>query len=284
VTPPMSQFRAALGRSWSAQRHLCVGLDCDYDRLPSAVRRHRTVAEALVAFNTHIVEATADYVCAYKPNIAFYEAQGAEGIEALVETVAFIRTKVPEAGIILDGKRGDIGNSNARYASAAFDLVKVDALTVTPYLGAESLSPFLERRNRTIFVLVKTSNPGAGEFQDLPIGPAGRPLYEVVADHVATSWNKHGNCGVVVGATDIEALRRIREIVGDLPILVPGVGAQGGDLGAVVHAGRYGDGGLLINSSREIIYASDGQDYAQAAGRAAADLSRKIVGHFNENR
>jgi len=279
-----SHFRFALERSWSAQRHLCVGLDCDYDRLPAAARRHRTVAEALLAFNTDIVEATAGYVCAYKPNIAFYEACGPEGIEALVGTVAFIKDKVPEAGVILDGKRGDIGNSNERYASAAFDVIKADALTVTPYIGAESLSPFLDRADRTIFVLVKTSNPGAHEFQDLPVGPAGTPLYQVVAGNVATLWNKHGNCGVVAGATDVEALRRVREIVGDLPILVPGVGAQGGDLGAAVQAGRHGGGGLLINSSREIIYASDGSDYAKAAGLAAADLSRRIAGHFDEGR
>jgi orotidine-5'-phosphate decarboxylase len=198
--------------------------------------------------------------------------------------VAFIKAKVPGAGIILDGKRGDINNSNLRYASATFDLIKADALTVTPYLGGESLGPFLERSERTIFVLVKTSNPGADEFQDLKVEPAGTPLYQVVAEHVAKFWNKHGNCGVVVGATDIRALRRVREIVGDLPILVPGVGAQGGDLGAAVHAGRYGRGGLLINSSREIIYASDGPDYAQAAGQAAAELNRKIAAHFNEDR
>lgn len=266
-----------LKRRWSAGQYLCVGLDSDYARLPEVVRRNRSVAQAITRFNKDIIEATGASVCAYKPNLAFYESQGVEGHLALLDTVAFIKATLPDVLVILDGKRGDIGSTSQRYAQAAFDHIGADAVTVHPYLGAESLAPFLDRADRVVFVLVKTSNPGSGELQDLTVGSTGRPLYEVVARNVAESWNRNGNCGVVVGAPYPEALGAVRRIVGDLPILVPGIGIQGGQLAATVAAGRDRHGhGLVLSSSRAVLYASTGVDYAQAAGRVAQRLNQEI--------
>lgn len=270
-------------RRWSAGRYLCVGLDPVLAQLPPAVRGRRPVGQALLTFNRAIIEATADQVCAYKPNVAFYEAHGPEGIQALIDTVAFIKTAVPDVPVILDAKRGDIDNTSEHYATAVFDVVGADAATVHPFLGADSLAPFLSRADRGVFVLVKTSNPAGGEFQDLPVGPDGRPLFLVVAQHVAENWNGRGNCGVVVGAPFPAALRDVRKVVGGLPILVPGVGAQGGVLRDTIHAGRDDRaGGLIINSSRGILYASSGPDFAEAAGIAARTINGDMVRYFIE--
>jgi orotidine-5'-phosphate decarboxylase len=235
------------------------------------------VAERVVEFNRGIVEATAEPACAYKPNAAFYEALGEDGFRALEETIAAIRAAAPGAAVILDAKRGDIGSTNAGYVAAAFDRLGADAVTVHPYLGGEALAPFLERADKLVFVLARTSNPGAGELQDLE-DRDGVPLYRHVARAVAGGWNAAGNCGLVVGATYPEELRAIREDVpATMPILVPGVGVQGGDVAAVVAANRAaGSEAFLIAASRSIVYASAGEDFAAAAAAAARALDAEI--------
>lgn len=230
-------FLDKLTAKWGENKFVCIGLD-----------------QGNFEFNKNIIDATFDLVCAYKPQSAFYEAKGAIGLEALKKTVLYIHEKSPDITVILDAKRGDIGNTNEAYVKAIFDDLGVDAVTVHPYLGQESLEPFLNKVNKGIIVLVKTSNPGAGEFQDLET--AGKPLYQMVAEHVANEWNKNNNCAVVVGATYPEELKKVREIVGDMPILVPGIGAQGGDLEATIKNGLNSQKqGLIISSSRGIIFA-----------------------------
>jgi orotidine-5'-phosphate decarboxylase len=255
---------------------LVVGLDTDPERLPSNLESTGSPADRVVAFNREIVEHTADLVCAYKPNAAFYEALGQDGFRALKGTVDSVRRYAPDAVVILDAKRADIGSTNTGYARALFDQLGADAITVHPYLGREALGPFLEREDKLIFVLARTSNPGAGEFQDLVVD--GKPLYRHVAQSVARSWNAAGNCGLVVGATYPEELGLIREDVGgDLPILIPGIGAQGGDLGAVVDLHRNaGSAAYLVNASRSILYASSAADFADAAREEARSISEKI--------
>jgi len=261
---------------FAAGRHLVVGLDTDPGRIPDSVASEAAPAKRVVEFNRRIVEATADLVCAYKPNAAFYEALGADGFRALEETVTAIRTAAPDAAVILDAKRADIGSTNAGYVTAAFDQLGADAITVHPYLGGEALSPFLERSEKLVFVLARTSNPGAGELQDLVAD--GVPLYRHVARTVAGDWNAAGNCGLVVGATYPEEMRAIREdIPAAMPILIPGVGAQGGDVAAVVAANRNaGSDAFLIAASRSVIYASSGEDFAEAARGAARALDAEI--------
>ena len=259
-------------------RHLVVGLDTDPSRIPNAVDPSASPADRSIAFNREIVEHTADLVCAYKPNVAFYEALGLEGFRALKETVAAIRHLAPDAAVILDAKRADIGSTNMGYVKALFDELGGDAVTVHPYLGREALEPFLEREEKLIFVLARTSNPGAGEFQDLVID--GDPLFRHVARAVATDWNSAGNCGLVVGATYPEELRLVREDVpANLPILVPGVGAQGGDIGAVVALHREAKStAYLVNVSRSVLYASSDADFASAARKAAHATAEEIRG------
>lgn len=257
-------------------RHLVVGLDTDPQRIPAALGPDASPADRVVEFNRQIVAATADLACAYKPNSAFYEALGAEGFRALAETVAAIRDQAPNTAVILDAKRADIGSTNAGYVAAAFDQLGADAITVHPYLGGEALQPFLDRAEKLVFVLARTSNPGAGEFQDLVAD--GLPLYRHVARAVAGKWNAAGNCGLVVGATYPEEMRQVREDVPTtMPILVPGAGAQGGDVAAVVAANREtGSDAFLINSSRSILYASAGEDFAEAARATAQSLDAEI--------
>jgi orotidine-5'-phosphate decarboxylase len=257
-------------------RHVVVGLDTDPGRIPECVAPGARPAERVVEFNRRIVEATAEMACAYKPNAAFYEALGAEGFEALRETIAGIRRGAPGAAVILDAKRGDIGSTNAGYVAAIFDQLGADAVTVHPYLGGEALAPFLERREKLVFVLARTSNPGAGELQDLVAD--GLPLYRHVARAVAADWNGAGNCGLVVGATYPEEMRAVREDVSaEMPILIPGVGAQGGDVAAVVGVNReVRSDAFLIAASRSIIYASGGEDFAEAAGAAAQLLDAEV--------
>ena len=273
----VSPFIAKLEHCWQLGKFVCVGLDPEYSRLPEVVRTSQLVRDALFIFAREIIDATHDLICAYKPNIAFYEAQGDEGLQALTRTIHHIKEHYPHIPIILDAKRADIGNTNLGYVTSAFDLLEVDAITVHPYLGKEALSPFLARKDKGIIVLAKTSNAGSGEFQDLLVGEAREPLYLVVARSVAQDWNTNGNCGLVVGATYPSELKRIREVVGDIPLLIPGIGAQGGDVAATVKAGRDSRGqGLIINSSRGIIYVSQGNDFAQAARKAAMALSLEI--------
>jgi len=265
-----------LAGHFAAGRHLVVGLDTDPARIPEWVAPGGAAGERVVEFNRAIVAATAGLAAAYKPNSAFYEALGAEGWRALEETVAAIRAAAPGAAVILDAKRADIGSTNAGYAAAAFDRLGADAITVHPWLGGEALAPFLERAERLVFVLARTSNPGAGELQDLVAD--GLPLYRQVARAVARDWNGAGNCGLVVGATYPEELRAVREDVPpEMPILIPGAGAQGGDVAAVVAANRAaGSDAYLIAASRSILYASSGEDFAEAAHDAARSLDTEI--------
>jgi orotidine-5'-phosphate decarboxylase len=273
-------FLSLLEQQWQRGNFVCVGLDPEYDRLPAIVKEGRSRAEAFSVFLRAIIDATHDQVCAYKPNSAFYEALGGIGMVVLEQIIAYCKTTYPEIPIILDAKRADIGNTNFGYVAAAFDLMHVDAITVHPYLGKEALAPLLERADKGIIVLVKTSNPGSGELQNLLVGESQEPLYLVVARNVAQQWNTHGNCALVVGATYPEELKRIREAVGDLPLLIPGIGAQGGDVEATVKAGKDShDAGMIINSSRGIIYASTGPDFALAARKATEVLRAEINIH-----
>ncbi len=265
-----------LAGHFAAGRHLVVGLDTDPGRIPETVAPRASPAERVVEFNRRIVESTADLAAAYKPNSAFYEALGADGFRALEATILAIRSAAPDAAVILDAKRADIGSTNAGYVTAAFDQLGADAVTVHPYLGGEALAPFLERAEKLVFVLARTSNPGAGEFQDLLADEV--PLYRHVARTVARDWNAAGNCGLVVGATYPEEMKAIRaDVPAEMPILVPGVGAQGGDVAAVVAANREaGSDAFLIAASRSIIYASSGEDFAEAAGASAQALDVEI--------
>jgi orotidine-5'-phosphate decarboxylase len=270
-------FLEKLTARWQQGHFVCVGLDVDYEQLPAIVKEPRTIEEAIFIFNRAIIDATANLVCAYKPNSAFYERYGEAGIRALSRTASYSQENFPHIPVILDAKRADIGSTNRGYVLSAFDQLGVDAITVHPYLGKEALAPFLERKDKGIIVLAKTSNPGSGEFQDLLVGDVQEPLYQVVARNVAQHWNSNGNCGLVVGATYPAELRRVREIVGDMPLLIPGIGAQGGDVAATVAAGRDSRGwGMIINSSRGIIYASRGDDFAQAAYLVTVRLRDEI--------
>jgi orotidine-5'-phosphate decarboxylase len=229
-------------------------------------------------FNQEIVEATSDLVCAYKPNLAFYEALGVEGLKALERTVKDVPVDIPVIG---DGKRADIASSSKAYARALFEVIGFDAITVSPYLGYDSIAPFVDRGDKGVFILCKTSNPGAADFQELRCKAAGpadgeRPLFEVVALK-ALEWNTRGNLGLVVGATYPEQLKRIRELCPRMPLLIPGIGAQGGDLEAVVKLGIDANGEkAIINCSRQVLYASKGADFALAARAEALRLRDQI--------
>ena len=259
---------------WNKGLFLCVGLDSEFERMPESARTG-SVYETLVGFNKAMVDATHDLVCAFKPNSAFYEAYGEEGWRALKETISYIQKKAPDVPIILDAKRGDIDNTNKMYAASAFDYLGVDAITVSPYLGGEPLAPFLERKEKGIIILCHTSNPGAGEIQNLLTD--GEPLYKIIARLTATSWNTNGNCCAMVGATYVEELREVRRIVGDMPILIPGVGAQNGELKETITSGVDSRRkGLIVNASRSVIFASSGSDFAEAARAKALELHSAI--------
>lgn len=281
----MGRFMEMLSRLWGKGRFLCVGLDSAYDKIPTCCRE-TTVGSlsALFRFNRAIIGTTHNLVCAYKLNLGFYIACGAQGIAALIDTTRMIHEIAPGVPVILDGKFGDIGNTSEAYAKFAFDVCGADAVTVNPYLGAEALKPFLEREDRGIIVLARTSNPGAGEFQDLVLPPDREQLtrvthlYQHVAKQVAEEWNECGNCAVVAGATSPGELAQIRKIVGDIPILIPGIGEQGGNLSASVRAGLNSQyEGIIVNASRSIIFASDGEDFADAAYAEAARLHEAIL-------
>ncbi len=246
---------------------LCVGLDPDPAKLPPGVD--------VLSFNKAIIQATRHSVCAYKPNLAFYEALGAEGWRILKETIDSVPDDIP---VIADAKRGDIGNTARAYAAAIFEQLGFDAVTVSPYMGRDSIEPFLNYRDRGIFILCRTSNPGAADFQSLPVRveDAEKPLFQVVA-RKAHEWNSAGNVGLVVGGTFPEELRSIRQAYPGMLLLVPGVGAQGGDLNTVLTCGAGHDGqGLIVNISRQILYASRGDDFARAAGEAASAIVRAM--------
>ncbi|OGO18755.1 MAG: orotidine 5'-phosphate decarboxylase [Chloroflexi bacterium RBG_16_50_11] len=249
------------------QSLLCVGLDTDPALMPEKI--------GVFEFNKAIIDATADLVCAYKPNIAFYEAMGNDGLDALKKTRDYVPKDIP---VIIDAKRGDIGNTAKAYAKSLFEHFNFDAMTASPYLGYDSLEPFIEYRYHGVFILCRTSNAGAVDFQSLYVETdSGRKmLFEAVAEKV-NEWNRYGNLGLVVGATYPEELKLIRKRYPEMPLLIPGVGAQGGELEQVV---RYGaDAGrqrTIINSSRQILYASKGKDFAVAARNAAKELRDHI--------
>lgn len=267
-------FRTLLDAQWDLGKFLCVGLDTDFEKIPDAARTGG-VRETIVNFNRAIIEATKDIVGSYKPNSAFYEAHGELGWQALQQTISDIHALAPDVPVILDAKRGDLGNSSEGYATAAFENLDADAITVQPYQGRDAIEPFLKRDDRGVFVLCRTSNPTAREFQDLQID--GDPLYMHVARAVAKEWNGNGNCGLVVGATYPEEMQKIREAVGDLPFLIPGIGAQGGDVEKTVQCGKDSRGrGMIIASSRAIMYASSGSNFAEAARAKAQELDAAI--------
>ena len=255
---------------------LCIGLDPDPELMPRV---------SVLEFNRAIVDATSDLVCAYKPNLAFYEAMGSEGLKALEGTIACIPEAIPVIG---DAKRGDIGSTARAYARALFETLGFDAATVNPYLGYDSLEPFIEYGEKGVFILCRTSNPGSADFQDLVLSgkSAGvdegeRPLFEVVALR-ARAWNTSGNVGLVVGATYPEELKRVRQLCPQMPLLIPGIGAQGGDLASAVRYGVDARGEkAVISSSRQIIYACrgevlKGEDFAVAARGAALKMRDEI--------
>jgi orotidine-5'-phosphate decarboxylase len=247
---------------------LCIGLDTDLDKVPKSLLKKK---DAIFEFNKRIIDATSDLVCAYKPNMAFYEVYGNKGWESLERTCKYIPKDIP---IIIDAKRGDIGNTAKMYAKTFFEELKADAITLSPYMGEDAISPFLEYKDKCAFVLCLTSNAGAKDFQLLET--KNLPLYMTIAKKVV-SWNKDKNCGLVVGATQAEQLKKIREIAPDLPMLIPGVGAQGGDLEMAVKFGTDKNGNFaIINSSRSILYASSEADFAQKAREETKKLKEQI--------
>lgn len=264
----MSEFIAKLTRAWEQNDSLvCVGLDPEIERFP---RHIQADASPIFQFNKAIIDATRDLVCAYKPQFAHYASYEAE--DQLERTIEYIHRTCPGVPVILDAKRGDVGNTAERYAIEVFERYGADAVTVNPYLGGDALEPFLKRADKGVIILCRTSNPGAREIQDLLVGD--RKLYQVVAELAAQRWNSRGNCLLVVGATYPRELAEVRALVGEMPLLVPGVGAQGGDVAQAVQSGQTRAGtGLLISSSRAILYASAGEDFAHRA-RAAADALR----------
>lgn len=269
-------FTRALAQAWRRNDSLvCVGLDPEAARFPDPMRGD---ADAVFAFCRAIVDATADLVCAFKPQIAHFAALAAE--DALQRLIAHIHERHPDVPVILDAKRGDIGSTAQNYAIEAFDRYGADAVTVNPYLGRDSVQPYLDRADKGVIILCRTSNPGARDLQDLPVGDqthGDHKLYQHVADIVARDWNSNGNCALVVGATYPQEIADVRQRVGDMPLLVPGVGAQGGDVEAVMHNGKTADGcGLMVSSSRAILYASSDEDFAQAARKAALTLRDEI--------
>ena len=249
---------------------LCVGLDSDIEKIPAHIK---SSPNPLFQFNKEIIDQTHDLVCAYKIQIAFYAACAKE--EDINLTIDYIHQKYPQVPVILDAKRGDIGNTAECYVRESFERYKADAVTVNPYMGFDSLQPFLDQKDKGIIILCRTSNPGARDLQDLKID--GQPLYRHVAIKAKKEWNKNGNVLLVVGATYPEELAQIRALTGDMIFLVPGIGAQGGDVEAAVKNGTDTmGGGLIINSSRAIIFASKGTDYALAARKVAKETRDQI--------
>lgn len=270
----MTERGGFIGALYAAARRnqslVCVGLDPEPEKLPAHLAG---LPQPIFEFNRRIVDATAEYACCFKPQFAHYAALGAE--DQLLATIRYIHEKHPGLPVILDSKRGDIGSTAAKYAQESFQRYGADAVTVNPYLGFDSVEPYLKWTDRGVIILCRTSNPGARDFQDLESG--GKRLYRHVAERVAGQWNAGGQCMLVIGATYPQELAEIRAVVGDLPFLVPGVGAQGGDVAAAVKAGKTADGlGMVLNSSRGILYAGQGEGFADAARSAAKALRDEI--------
>ncbi len=264
-------FIEKLSAAWKTNNSLlCVGLDPDLSRFPAHLRGQ---PDGIFRFCKAIIDATADVACAFKPQIAYFAALRAE--DQLEAICLYLREKHPQIPLVLDAKRGDIGATAEQYAREAFERYRADAVTLNPYMGLDSMAPFLEWKDRGSIILCRTSNPGGSDLQFLNVGgqSAHLPLYQHIARLVANEWNTNGQCALVVGATFPRELAEVRAVVGDLPLLVPGIGAQGGDIQATVLAGRTKSRtGMMINSSRAILYATpqDGEDFSQAARRVAA--------------
>lgn len=272
----IDRLNAAIARNDSL---LCVGLDPDVAKLPEAIRGR---PDSIFAFCKAIIDATAGMACAFKPQIAYFAALGAE--DQLQMICNYLREQYPHIPLVLDAKRGDIGATAEQYAREAYERYRADAVTVNPYMGFDSVEPYLEWKDRGVIVLCRTSNPGGSDLQFLQVD--GKPLYQHVAQLVSQQWNRNGQCGLVVGATFPKEIAEVRAIVGDMPLLVPGIGAQGGDIEATVHAGQTSNGtGMMINSSRAILYAKpqDSEDFAQAAARVARE-TRDAINRFRNAR
>lgn len=253
---------------------LCVGLDPDVEKIPKFLMNED---DPIFEFCKQIIDATADYCVSFKPNTAFYEAYGLSGVTSLERTIKYIKQNYPHHFLIADAKRGDIGNTSSMYARAFFQRLHADAITVAPYMGKDSVMPFLQFDGKWAIVLALTSNEGSSDFQLLDT--QGRELYKEVLEKVA-SWGTEDNLMFVVGATKASMLTEIRALVPNHFLLVPGVGAQGGSLEEVCKYGLTKDVGLLINSSRAIIYASNGTDFAQVAGKEAAKVAKEMSVYF----
>jgi orotidine-5'-phosphate decarboxylase len=269
-------FINKLSAAWTANDSLlCVGLDPDLGKLPA---QFQSDPQGIYHFCREIIDATADLACAFKPQIAYFAALRAE--DQLEQICVYLRDNYPHIPLILDAKRGDIGATARQYAREAYDRYGADAVTVNPYMGSDSVEPYMEWRERGVIILCRTSNAGGSDLQFLDVG--GQPLYQHVARLVAEKWNSNGQCALVVGATFPEELAQVRAIVGDMPLLVPGIGAQGGDIAATVTSGRTANGaGMMINSSRAILYAAaqPGEDFATAARRVAEETRNAINQH-----
>jgi orotidine-5'-phosphate decarboxylase len=267
----MPTFIQTLNDAWQRTNSLlCVGLDPEPAKFPAALAGR---ADAIFEFCRTIVDATAPYAASFKPQIAYFAAHRAE--DQLEQLIAHIHQNHPGLPVILDAKRGDIGSTAEQYAREAFERYQADAVTVNPYMGFDSIEPYLAHPGKGVIVLCRTSNPGGSDLQFLET--AGRPLYQVVAQLAAEKWNASGQLGLVVGATFPKEIEVVRGIVGEMPLLIPGIGAQGGDVEATVNAGRTAAGtGMLINSSRAIIYAGKGEDFGQAAAKAAQETRDRI--------
>lgn len=264
-------FIRSIKRAWEEKDSLlCVGLDTDPKRIPDHLHRKDS---PVFEFNRAVIDHTFDLICAYKIQIAFYSASDTD--HELCRTIDYIHETYPDTPVILDAKRGDIGSTADMYALEVFDRYRADAVTVNPYMGGDTLEPFLRRKEKGIIILCRTSNPGAKDIQDLESN--GKKIYQIIAHKATTEWNDNGNVLLVAGATYPGELKEIRGIAGDMPFLVPGIGAQGGDVEKTVKSGKTRDGtGMIINSSRGIIYAGKGTDFAEKARNIALQLRDEI--------
>ena len=267
-------FINKLKKAWEVNNSLvCVGLDPDLTKLPECLKDEEY---PIFEFNKQIIDATHDLVCSYKPQVAYYAGQDAE--DELQMTIDYIRETYPQIPIIFDSKRGDIGSTASMYAKEAFERYNADSVTVNPYMGTDTLKPFLDYADRGVIALCRTSNPSGDEIQNLDA--SGITIYKRVAEYAVEKWNYNKNILLVVGATYPEELGQIREICPDIPFLVPGIGAQGGDVEAVLKVGQTADGaGLIINSSRGIIYAGSGADFARESRKATIEL-RDLINQY----
>lgn len=270
-------FTSALCSRWRHESFVCIGLDIDSEKLPAIFKNISDEQERVTTFAKEMVDATHRYACAYKLNSAHYERLGAAGYESMKDIITYIHVSRPGIPVILDAKRGDIDTTNEYYAKALFDELGADAVTVHPYMGGQSLKPFLSRKEKGVIVMAVNTTPGADEFQSISVGSADIPLYEYVCRQVAADWNVNGNCAVTASALDTNTLLRVRAAIGEMPILLLGVGAQGGNTIESVGCGRAKKSlGLIINASRSIIYASSGSDYREASIEAARKLNDDI--------